>query len=172
MSTDTSSTAQLEVLIRPIRDVDATEMGQVHAQVWHETYDGMISQAALEAVSPKRLADLWSNYADRGEEHRHAAALVDGEIVGFAASGPARDNNAPAERELYFVFLLDSWHRKGIGRQLFDAVVDEDEPLYGWIAENYPGGTDFYTKRGFEIDGTKRSEPFLGEELTEIRFSR
>jgi GNAT superfamily N-acetyltransferase len=172
MSTDTSSTAQLEVLIRPIRDVDAVEMGKVHAQVWHETYDGMISQAALEAVSPKRLAELWTGYAARGDEHRHAAALVDGEIVGFAASGPARDDDAPAARELYFVFLLDSWHRKGIGRRLFDAVVDDGEPLYGRIAENYPGGTGFYAKRGFEIDGTKRTEPFLGEELTEIRFSR
>jgi hypothetical protein len=100
MSTDTSSTAQLEVLIRPIRDVDAVEMGKVHAQVWHETYDGMISQAALEAVSPKRLAELWTGYAARGDEHRHAAALVDGEIVGFAASGPARDDDAPAAREL------------------------------------------------------------------------
>ncbi|MGO1235225.1 MAG: GNAT family N-acetyltransferase [Microbacterium gubbeenense] len=164
--------AQLEVLVRPIRDVDAADMGRVHAQVWHETYDGMISSAALEAVSPKRLADLWSNYSDRGEDHRHAAALVDGHIVGFAASGPARDDDAPAPRELYFVFLLDSWHRKGVGRKLFDAVVDEGEPLYGWIAENYPGGTGFYEKRGFTIDGTKRTEPFLGEELTEIRFSR
>ena len=172
MSTDMSSAAQLEVLIRPIRDVDATEMGEVHAQVWHETYDGMISHAALEAVSPKRLADLWSNYAARGPEHRHAAALVDGNIVGFAASGPARDDDAPAPRELYFVFLLDNWHRKGIGRALFDAVVDEGEPLYGWIAENYPGGEAFYTKRGFTFDGAHRTEPFLGEELTEVRFSR
>lgn len=165
MSTD-------DVLIRPIRDVDAEAMGRVHAKVWHETYDGMISSAALAAVSPRRLADLWSNYASRGEEYRHAAALVDGEIVGFAGSGPARDDDAPADRELYFVFLLDSWHRKGIGRALFDAVTDPDEPLYGWIAENYPGGEAFYTKRDFVFDGARRDEAFLGETLTEVRFSR
>ncbi len=161
-----------DVLIRPIRDVDAEAMGRVHAKVWHETYDGMISAAALEAVSPRRLADLWANYASRGDEHRHAAALVDGEIVGFAGSGPARDDDAPAARELYFVFLLDSWHRKGIGRALFDAVVDDGEPLYGWIAKNYPGGPEFYRKRGFVFDGAERDEPFLGETLTEVRFSR
>lgn len=161
-----------DVLIRPIRDTDAAAMGRVHAKVWHETYDGMISTAALEAVSPRRLADLWANYASRGDEYRHAAALVDGEIVGFAGSGPARDDDAPAERELYFVFLLDSWHRKGIGRALFEAVVDGDEPLYGWIAKNYPGGESFYTKRGFVFDGAERVEPFLGEQLTEVRFSR
>ncbi|WP_029150500.1 GNAT family N-acetyltransferase [Microbacterium indicum] len=168
MSTETAPA----VLVRPIRDVDAEAMGRVHAQVWHETYDGMISSAALEAVSPRRLADLWANYAERGPEYRHAAALVDGEIVGFAGSGPARDDDAPAPRELYFVFLLDTWHRKGIGRALFDAVVDEGEPLYGWIARGYPGGPDFYAKRGFRLDGVERTEPFLGEELTEVRFSR
>ncbi|MBP2436658.1 GNAT family N-acetyltransferase [Microbacterium amylolyticum] len=161
-----------DVLVRPIRDVDAEAMGRVHAQVWHETYDNMVSKATLEAVSPRRLADLWSNYASRGEEYRHAAALVDGEIVGFAGSGPARDDNAPAERELYFVYLLDSWHRRGIGRQLFDAVVDEGEPLYGWIAKGYPGGPAFYEKRGFVFDGTERDETFLGEAITEVRFSR
>ena len=145
-----------DVLVRPVRDVDAEALGRVHAKVWHETYDQLISAATLENVSPRRLA----------------AALVDGEIIGFAGSGPARDKDAPAERELYFVYLLDSWHRKGIGRALFDAVVDEDEPLYLWLAERYPGARDFYEKRRFRLDGARRDEPFLGETLTEVRYVR
>lgn len=160
-----------DVLIRPIRDVDAEAMGRVHAKVWHETYDGIISSATLENVSPRRLAELWTHYADQGDEIRHAAALVDGEIIGFAASGPARDAEAPAAREFYFVYLLDSWHRKGIGRKLFDAVVDDGEPLYLWLAEQYPGARTFYEKRGFHIDG-KRDEIFLGETITEVRYVR
>ena len=51
-------------------------------------------------------------------------------------------------------------------------MVDDGEPLYGWIAKNYPGGTGFYEKRGFVLDGAEREEPFLGETLTEVRFSR
>jgi GNAT superfamily N-acetyltransferase len=161
-----------DVLIRPIRDVDAEAMGRVHAKVWHETYDGLISSATLENVSPRRMAELWTHYTTQGDEHRHAAALVNGEIVGFAATGPARDDDAPAARELYFVYLLDSWHRKGIGRALFDAVVDDDEPLYLWLAERYPGARTFYEKRGFRLDGARRDEPFLGETLTEVRYVR
>ncbi|GGH48757.1 GNAT family N-acetyltransferase [Microbacterium album] len=161
-----------DVLIRPIREVDSEAMGRVHAQVWHETYDGLISAASLENVSPRRMAELWTHYTSQGPEHRHAAALVDGEIVGFAASGPAREQDAPAPRELYFVYLLDSWHRKGIGRALFDAVVDDGEPLYLWLAEKYPGARTFYEKRGFRLDGGRRDEPFLGETITEVRYSR
>lgn len=161
-----------DLLIRPIRDVDAEAMGRVHAKVWHETYDGLITRATLENVSPRRLAELWTHYTAQSDDIRHAAALVNGEIVGFAASGPAREADAPAAREFYFVYLLDSWHRKGIGRALFDAVVDDGEPLYLWLAEKYPGARTFYEKRGFRLDGGRRDEPFLGETLTEVRYVR
>ncbi|WOF23504.1 GNAT family N-acetyltransferase [Microbacterium betulae] len=167
-----ASETHADVLVRPVRDVDAEALGRVHARVWHETYDQLISAATLENVSPRRLAELWTHYQAQGPEYRLAAALVDGEIIGFAGSGPARDSDAPAERELYFVYLLDSWHRKGVGRILFDAVVDEDEPLYLWLAERYPGARDFYEKRRFRLDGARRDEPFLGETLTEVRYVR
>ncbi|GLJ62641.1 MULTISPECIES: GNAT family N-acetyltransferase [Microbacterium] len=168
MATETHA----DVLVRPVRDVDVEALGRVHAKVWHETYDQLISKATLENVSPKRLAELWTHYTALGPEYRMAAALVDGEIIGFAGSGPARDTDAPAARELYFVYLLDSWHRKGIGRALFDAVVEKDEPLYLWLAEQYPGARDFYEKRNLRLDGGRREEAFLGETITEVRYSR
>lgn len=161
-----------DVLVRPIRDVDAEALGRVHAKVWHETYDHLISKAALENVSPKRLAELWTHWSSQGEEHDWVAALVDGEIVGFAGAGPARDDDAPSARELYFVYLLDEYHRKGIGRSLFQGVVKEDEPLYLWVAEDYPTAHAFYSRRGFTLDGARREEPFLGESITEVRFVR
>ena len=104
-----------EVVVRPVRDVDAEALGRVHATCWHETYDHLISKAALEAVSPKRLAELWTHWAAQGPEFTMQAALVDGEIVGFVGAGPARDKDAPRFRELYFIYLLDAYHGTGIG---------------------------------------------------------
>ena len=101
-----SADALVSVTVRPVRDVDAEALGRVHAKCWHETYDHLISTATLEAVSPKRLAELWTHWASQGPEYRMSAALVDGEIVGFVGSGPARDDDPPAERELYFIYLL------------------------------------------------------------------
>ena len=71
------------------------------------------------------MAELWTHWAVQGPEFKMFAALVDGEIVGFAGSGPARDKDAPAFRELYFIYLLDAWHGTGIGQKLFDAVGRE-----------------------------------------------
>ncbi len=51
-----------DTVVRPVRDVDAEALGRVHATCWHETYDHLISTAALEAVSPRRMAELWTPF--------------------------------------------------------------------------------------------------------------
>ncbi len=163
---------QIDVVVRPVRDVDAEALGRVHATCWHETYDHLISKAALENISAKRLAELWTHWASQGPEYKMFAALVEGDIVGFAGSGPAREKNAPTGRELYFIYLLDAFHGTGIGQQLFDAVVAEDEPIYLWVADDNPRAHRFYVRNGFGLDGAAHTEPFLGETLTEVRFVR
>jgi GNAT superfamily N-acetyltransferase len=118
---------QTDVVVRPVRDVDAEALGRVHATCWHETYDHLISRAALESVSARRMAELWTHWMNQGPDYVQYAALVNGEIVGFAGAGPARDDDAPRPRELYFLYLLAAWHGTGIGQRLFDAVVPENE---------------------------------------------
>jgi GNAT superfamily N-acetyltransferase len=163
---------QTDIVVRPVRDVDAEALGRVHATCWHETYDHLISKAALEKISPRRMAELWTHWAVQGPDFKMFAALVDGEIVGFAGSGPARDKDAPAFRELYFIYLLDAHHGTGIGQRLFDSVIDSDESVYLWVAEDNPRAHRFYTRNGFSLDGAAHTEPFLGETLTEVRFVR
>ena len=163
---------QTDIVVRPVRDVDAEALGRVHATAWHETYDHLISKAALEAVSPKRLAELWTHWAVQGPEFKMFAALVNGDIVGFAGSGPARDKDAPRFRELYFIYLLDAYHGTGIGQKLFDAVVEPAEGLYLWVADDNPRAHRFYVRNGFTLDGAEQVQPFLGEEIHEVRFVR
>ena len=166
-----SAEAQPEVIVRPVRDVDAEALGRVHAQCWHETYDHLISKAALEKVSPRRMAELWTHWAAQGPDFTMRAALVDGEIVGFVGSGPARDENPPRERELYFIYLLDAYHGTGIGQKLFDAAVGDDA-VYLWVASDNPRAHRFYERNGFALDGADQHVPFLGEEIHEVRFVR
>ena len=113
-----------------------------------------------------------AHWAVQGDDFRMFAALVEGVIVGFAGSGPARDKDAVRNRELYFIYLLDAWHGTGIGQKLFDAVVPADEEIYLWVAEDNPRAHRFYTRNGFSLDGATHTEPFLGETLTEVRFVR
>ncbi|PZU45272.1 MAG: N-acetyltransferase [Microbacterium sp.] len=172
MEATVHTSAETGVVVRPVRDVDAEALGRVHAACWHQTYDHLISKAALENVSPKRLAELWTHWVSQGPEFRMFAALERGEIVGFAGSGPARDRDAPRARELYFIYLLADYQGTGIGQRLLDATVDAGEPAYLWVADDNPRAHSFYTRNGFSLDGATHTEPFLGETLTEVRFVR
>lgn len=166
------SAQAVQAVIRPIRESDVEALGRVHAVVWHETYDRLLSKAAFENLSPRRMAELWSHYVTRGSAYRQFAALVDGEIVGFIGSGPARDIDAPRPLELYFIYVLAKYNGTGIGRQLFEAAVGDD-PVYLWAASD-PGARahKFYELNGLEADGAEHIEQFLGEDLHEVRYVR
>ena len=157
--------------IRPVVETDADSLGRVHATCWHETYDQLLSKAALEKLQPARLAAMWRRFSSQGPDYRQVAALVDGEIVGFAGSGPSRDEDKPTPRELYFIYLLDAYHGTGIGQQLFDAVVD-DGPSSLWVAEMNPRAHSFYKRNGYAPDGHNQDQEVLGEQLHEVRLVR
>ncbi|MFF2369825.1 GNAT family N-acetyltransferase [Agromyces sp. NPDC058110] len=168
MSTEVVAEA---LVIRPVRDSDAEALGRVHAQCWHEDYDQLVDQATLANLSPRRMAELWAHRLGQNEEHTYFAALVDGEIVGFAGAGPARDDDAPRAHELFFIHLLDSHHGHGIGQKLFDATVG-DEAVTLWVPSANTHAIGFYERNGFTADGASHDEPFLGETIHEIRMVR
>ena len=159
------------VVVRPVEEADAESLGRVHALCWHETYDHLLSEAALSQLRPQRLAAMWRRFTTQGAEFRQVVALVDGEVVGFAGSGPARDENAPAAHELYFMYLLEDKHGSGIGQKLFDAVVDAG-PSYLWVAAINPRAHAFYTRNGYAPDGHEQVQEVLGEQLHEVRLVR
>ena len=140
-------------------------LGRVHATCWHETYDHLISAAAFEHLSPRRMAELWTHYGRAGEEYHQFAALVDGEIVGFVGSGPARDENPPRERELYFIYLLDAYHGTGIGQKLFDAAVGDEPVLPLGRRRTTRARTASTQRNGFVADGADaaRAVPRRGD---------
>lgn len=166
-----STEAVANAVIRPVRDVDIEALGRVHAQCWHETYDHLISAATLANLSPRRMAELWTHWVAQGPDYNLFVAQVDGEIVGFVGSGPARDEDAPRPREMYFLYLLSAYQGTGLGQRLFDAAC-ADRPGYLWVAEDNPRAHAFYKRNGMVPDGATQMQPFLGEEIKEVRLVR
>jgi GNAT superfamily N-acetyltransferase len=159
------------VVIRPVEPSDAESLGRVHAACWHESYDELLSAAALAHLRPERLAVLWRRYTSQGPDYRLVAAVVDGEVVGFAGSGPDRDGDKPTPHELYSIHLLHSFHGTGIGQQLFDAAIDPG-PAHLWVPQTNPRAHAFYRRNGFAPDGHEKVEEVLGELLHEVRLVR
>lgn len=159
------------VVVRPVTEADAESLGRVHAACWHETYDHLLSKAVLAQLHPERFTAMWRRFTVQGPDYRQVVAEVDGEIIGFAGSGPGRDEGKPTPHQLYFIYLLDAFHGTGIGQQLFDAVVDPG-PTYLWVAADNPRAHRFYTRNGYVPDGVEKDEEILGEPVHEVRLVR
>lgn len=159
------------VVVRPVVEADAASLGRVHAACWHETYDHLLSQAALARLHPERLAVMWRSWANQGPQFHQAVALVDDEVVGFAGSGPSHDADRAGQTELYFVYLLEAHHGTGIGQKLFDAVVAPGRSSL-WVAADNPRAHAFYARNGYAPDGHEKAEEVLGEQLHEVRLTR
>ena len=150
---------------------DADALGRVHVQAWRETYAHLLSASLLESVSAERRADRWRSILSSQSDHAQVVVEVDGEIVGFAASGPGRDVISPRELQLYSIYLLAAHHGSGAGQALLDAVVG-GEPAFLWVASDDPRAQAFYRRNGFERDGERMVDVIEGESLTQVRMVR
>jgi len=160
------------VVVRPIEEADADSLGRVHATCWHETYDHLLTAAALSKLRPERLAAMWHGITARGPKYRQVVAIVDGEVIGFAGTAPTNDTDQPADtRELTVMYLLQSFQGTGVGQRLFDAVVDPGQSIL-WVAADNPRAHAFYARNGYAADGHEKVEEVLGEQLHEVRLVR
>ncbi len=118
------------------------------------------------------MAELWTHWAAQGEDYRMSAALVDGEIVGFVGSGPARDEDARARASsTSSTCSTSSTARASASSSSTPPSTATKACTYGSRGQP-PCAPVLYARNGFALDGASHVEPFLGEELTEVRFVR
>lgn len=153
---------------------DAEELASVHVQAWREAYADLLPERFYDEAARESQQVRWSgllSVEDPGERFR--IARRDGQIVGFAAHGPAVDHQGhPPERDeqLYALYVLASCYGQGVGQALLDQALDE-RPAQLWVAKHNPRARRFYEKNGFTADGTEQVDPDL-DGLIEIRMVR
>jgi GNAT superfamily N-acetyltransferase len=98
-----------------------------------------------------------------------------GELLGYTACGANRDPDAaPGVGEVRTFFVNPSSWRRGVGRQLLGAALDElrdlgyeQATLWSFVANDRANA--FYEDAGFTRDGTERTEPVWGH-VPEVRY--
>ncbi len=154
--------------LRPAVPADAVAGAALHRACWREAYGPYVDPALLE----ERLADAarwtaaWSAQLVDGPPR--ILAEVDGEPVGFAVVGPARDDGA-AEHELYAIYARAAYWGTGLGQALWDAVRP-DGSCSLWVLEANARAQGFYRRNGFVADGAR--EHYAGLDAWEIRMVR
>jgi ribosomal protein S18 acetylase RimI-like enzyme len=109
------------VTIRPARLEDADGIAIVQVESWRDAYRGVVADDYLAALDPLQAAVRWRRTLAAAVV-RTLVAEVEGRCIGYASFGPARLPTTTAA-ELYALYLLPAWQRRGIGRRLFRQVA-------------------------------------------------
>ena len=112
--------------------------------------------------------------ADRPAESNFVAETVACDVVGFAGGGPEREGNPTYRGELYGIYLLEAYQRKGLGCRLVSAVArrllaDGFGSMLVWVLKDNRPACRFYESLGGERVGRK-TIAIAGADLVEVSY--
>ena len=140
---------------------DAAAIARVHVDSWRTTYTGILPDEHLARLSYDGRERVWRDILNKSESGEFVYIVEDGkrEVVGFASGGPERSGDSLYRGELYAVYLLKDFQRRGAGRQLALASARKlleagQESMLVWVLAKNPS-RGFYEALGGELLSVK-----------------
>lgn len=155
--------------ISPLALEHIRSLSECHIACWDEAYRDLVPDHVLDAFDEDRNTEQWERRY-RGGPGRTWVALLGDVVIGFAGTGPPRDEPPVAEIELGAMYIRAFWYGTGLAHDLMGVALDPRRSCSLWVFEHNPRARAFYAKYGFVPDGTARTEHFAG--ITEIRLVR
>jgi GNAT superfamily N-acetyltransferase len=174
-----------DVHVRPARPDDAEEIARIQLAIWRTAYARVVPASVLDGVGDEFAIARWRSAitAPPTRKHRVLVAQEQQWTVGFAAFGPADDNDLAGDASgdpehtvaIGTLLVEPRWGRRGHGSRLLAAAVDlarEAGHTVGvtWTLEADTASQSFYRSAGWEPDGTGRALDMNGTAVHEIRL--
>lgn len=103
---------------------DARGIAKVQIDSWQTTYKNIIPDEYLKNMSYKKREAQWRDIINN--QTVFVAVNGTGKIIGFSNSGKERTGNYPNYiGELYAIYILESYQRKGLGKLLLEPIIEE-----------------------------------------------
>jgi GNAT superfamily N-acetyltransferase len=164
------------VTIRPATVADALAIAEVHVHSWQWAYRGLIPDDYLDRLSIQRGAEVHTQRLAIETGGRTWVADQEGQVIGFATTGPSRDPDAsPRTAEIGAMYLRREAAGTGVARALFVHAIQDlwqrgYEEATLWVLDNNARARKFYEKVGWFPDGTTKTEERPGALLHEVRY--
>ncbi len=108
-----------KIIYRKATAEDIPQLAKVHVESWQKSFAGLVPQAYLENMSvEKRVKAFEQRFSQTSFYKIFVAETLENRIIGFADFGEPRGGNS-FEAELYAIYFLPEFQRKGIGGNLF-----------------------------------------------------
>ncbi len=151
--------------IRDARPDDLPAIARVHVDSWRTTYRDLMPKSYLDNLSYNARETVWQAAFVPDSTSFVMVADDGGEVVGFAGGG-AVNGETPESRgfggELYAIYVLDAYQRRGLGQRLVAAVAERliaegRESMITWVLEDN-AACRFYERIGGELLDSKTVE--------------
>ena len=151
---------------------DVPALAAVHVQSWRDAYDGLLPDDLIASVTVERRTVMWERITESHATNAWLAA-VDGQVVGLASIGPAREPEGWGQ--LQNIYVLGSAWGKGVGTALWDAAQQglTDRGYAGrqlYVLDTNARARGFYERQGWVHDGTVLMDDSFGEPIREVRY--
>ncbi len=169
-----SGANQRGAIIRPAAFEDAAGIARVHIDTWRSTYRGLMPDAVLNGLTIDIQQERWEENLSHPKRTSTIVAKEGGRVVGFASYGPEPGHDYRYQGELYAIYVVEAWQRKGIGRRLLRAsavgLLERRLPnMMLWVLSTNPArqwceklGGRYLRERVVEFGGKKLNEAAYG----------
>ena len=156
---------------------DAESIGRIQVASWQSAYKNIVPDVHLNSMDVAAHASRWTENLSTTTQNKFTLmAAVDGRDIGFLSMGPARDENAGFDGELWAVYLHPDFYGQGHGKPFFDDAVSRMKKqgyknMYVWVLKDNMIGRRFYEKMGaVEIKGLTKTVTIADTVLDEVAY--
>ncbi len=168
--------SNVDFRVRKASPVDASGIARVYVSSWRSTYGGLLPDAILNGMSEVRETLFWwtALCSQRSQTVTRVIEDQDGRIVGFISAGPERTGGVARRAEVYTLYLIDGYQRRGFGTKLMSAAAGSLHELgFGglivWVLAGNPARA-FYERLGAQKVAT-RTIRMGGRAIQELAFA-
>lgn len=113
----------MDIIIRKAERKDVKQMAVVHVDSWKTTYKGIVDDVYLSTLKYDDREKLW--HSALSTTNYVWVAEVNHQIVGFISGGKERTGEYGYDGELYAIYILEKYQKRGIGKKLVEAFSNE-----------------------------------------------
>lgn len=152
--------------IRRAASADAEAIANIHVKSWKNTYTDLVDEEDLSNMTYENRRTLWEAVLQMQRKEQCTFVIMnEKDIVGFVSGGPERTKRFDYDSEIYTIYLLPEYQRKGLGAMLLKAFVEEMkvhgyESLLVWVLTQNPSSR-FYER--YDAKPVGEEETTIGE---------
>ncbi|MBT4791093.1 MAG: GNAT family N-acetyltransferase [Halobacteriovoraceae bacterium] len=164
------------ITIRAATIEDAAEIANVHINSWREAYKGLLPQDFLDKrpLYFKNRYELWKRVTADENQVTFVAQSNDNGVVGFINGTNARDADFKDYCEVWSFYLLQDYHKQGIGYNLLYTYFLEHKvkgysKAYLWVLDKNPT-IKFYERTGAKLGEQVKHVDIAGIKSKELCY--